>query len=154
MKQPAPSTIVRLDARIIHALRRLHKPLSRLALFVVFFWFGALKVFAESPANPLVQELLLKTLPGVPFQSFIIFLGCFEMVLGILFLIRGLERLAIVVLLAHMLTTVIPLFVLPHLTWGGFLMPTLEGQYIIKNIVIIALGIGIAAELHPLPRSS
>jgi uncharacterized membrane protein YkgB len=152
MKQPLAVDVERIDARIIHALRRLYRPVSRLALFIVFFWFGILKVFDASPANPLVQNLLEKTLPGISFHTFIIFFGCFEMLIGILFLIKGLERIAIPLLAVHMVTTIMPLFLLPAVTWSGFLVPTLEGQYIIKNVVIIALAIGLAAELHPLPH--
>jgi len=45
-----------------------------------------------------------------------------------------------------------PLILLPQVTWSGILVPTLEGQYIIKNLAIIAAAIGIAAHLHPLQR--
>ncbi len=152
MKTEVAREVERLDARIIYTLRRLRQPVSRVALFIVFFWFGVLKLFDASPANPLVQNLLEKTLPFISFDSFIIFFGCFEMLIGILFLIKGAERIAIPLLAAHMVTTTMPLVLLPAVTWSGFLIPTLEGQYIIKNIVIIALAIGLAAELHPLPH--
>jgi uncharacterized membrane protein YkgB len=49
-----------------------------------------------------------------------------------------------------MVTTFMPLFLIPQETWAGFFVPTLEGQYIIKNFVLIAAAIGIAANLHPL----
>jgi uncharacterized membrane protein YkgB len=49
-----------------------------------------------------------------------------------------------------MIATFLPLFILPQETWSGFLVPTLEGQYIIKNLVLIAAAIGIAAHLHPM----
>ena len=42
------------------------------------------------------------------------------------------------------------LFVIPSVTWSGMMVPTMEGQYIIKNLVIIAAAIVIAAHLHPL----
>ncbi len=151
MKAEVAVEVERLDARIIYTLRRLRQPVGRIALFVVFFWFGFLKLFDASPANPLVQSLLEKTVSFIPFHTFIIFFGCFEMVIGILFLIKGAERIAILLLAAHMVTTGMPLFLLPQVTWSSFLVPTLEGQYIIKNVVIIALAIGLAAELHPLP---
>jgi hypothetical protein len=64
-----------LDSRIIAVSARLYTPLSRLALFVVFFWFGALKLFDASPANELVRALLQEKLPQVSFEHFIIFLG-------------------------------------------------------------------------------
>jgi hypothetical protein len=45
-----------------------------------------------------------------------------------------------------------PLVFVPELTWKSFLVPTLEGQYIIKNIVVIALAFGVAANTKPLKR--
>ena len=72
------------------------------------------------------------------------------MLVGISFLIPGLERLAIALLMPHMITTFMPLVLLPSITWKGFFTPTLEGQYIIKNLVIIALAFSIAARLKPL----
>jgi uncharacterized membrane protein YkgB len=88
------------------------------------------------------------------FHSFLILFGVFECLIGILFLIRGAERIVIPLLFIHMITTFGPLFLLPQETWSGFLVPTLEGQYIIKNLVIIAAAIGIAAHLHPMPRKA
>jgi hypothetical protein len=49
-----------------------------------------------------------------------------------------------------MITTFMPLFLLTEETWSGFLIPTLEGQYIIKNLVVIAAAMGIAAHLEPI----
>lgn len=72
------------------------------------------------------------------------------MVIGICFLIPKLSRLAIALLIPHMIMTILPLFFLTDLTWQGFLTPTLEGQYIIKNLVIIALAMGVAAHIHPM----
>lgn len=122
---------------------------SRLALFVVYFWFGALKLFGTSPANPLVENLLRKTLLFMTFDTFIIVLGIAEMVIGIAFLIKGFERLAILLLIPHMITTAMPLILLPAITWQGFLTPTLEGQYIIKNLLIIALALVVGSNLVP-----
>jgi hypothetical protein len=53
-------------------------------------------------------------------------------------------------LFIHMIMTFLPLIFLPSTTWSGFLVPTLEGQYIIKNLVIIAAAMGIAAHLVPM----
>lgn len=122
---------------------------SRFALFIVFFWFGILKLFDSSPANPLVQDLLEKTLPFMSFDTFIILLGIAEMIIGLAFLIKGFERLAILLLIPHMATTFMPLILLPSVTWTGFLTPTLEGQYIIKNLLIIALALVVGANLVP-----
>ena len=139
-----------LDIEIIHFFRRISEPVARIGLFVVFFWFGALKVFGASPATPLVQALFQHTIPFMPFSAFIILFGLFEMLIGLLFLFKGCERVVIPLLFLHMITTFLPLFLIPQETWSGFLVPTLEGQYIIKNLVIIAAAIGIAAHLHPI----
>lgn len=141
-----------LDLELIHFFRKAFEPMARFGLFVVFFWFGALKVIGMSPASPLVEALFEKTISWMPFSSFIILFGLFEVLIGILFLIPKAERLVIPLLFFHMITTFMPLFLVPGATWSGFLIPTLEGQYIIKNLVIIAAAIGTAAHLHPLPR--
>lgn len=139
----------KIDREIIAKIRVAFPVVSRLALFVVFFGFGILKLFDASPANPLVASLLEKTLPFISFGQFIIILGVVEMVIGICFLIPHLERLAILLLAPHMITTAMPLFLLPAIAWVSFPIPTLEGQYIIKNLVIIALAMGIASQLKP-----
>ena len=87
--------------------------LSHLALSVVFIWFGTLKFFGISPANELVDALLQKTLPFISFDVFIIILATIEVLIGILFLIPKMERVAISILIIHMLTTIVPLFLLP-----------------------------------------
>jgi hypothetical protein len=82
----------------------------------------------------------------------LILFGLFECLIGILFLIRGAERVVIPLLFIHMVTTFGPLVFLPSETWQAFLVPTLEGQYIIKNLVIVAAAMGIASHLTPISR--
>lgn len=147
------NTISTIDRVIIHRLKKYHELVARSALFIVFFWFGLLKIIAESPANPLINELLQKTLPFVTFNTFIIGFGVYEMVIGALFLIPHLERAAIAFLIPHLIMTSLTLILLPATTWQSFLVPTLEGQYVIKNIVIIALALTIAANLHPMKKN-
>ncbi len=125
-------------------------PIARFSLFVIFFWFGLLKAIGLSPAGPVVERLFNQTIPFMGFGTFLILFGLFECLIGILFLMRGAERVVIPLLFIHMITTGGPLFFLPEETWSGFLVPTLEGQYIIKNLAIIAAAVGIAAHLHPL----
>ncbi len=141
--------IRKIDLKLIHFFRQVSVPLARLGLFVIFFWFGALKVLGLSPASGLVQSLFEQTIGFMSFDTFLISFGLFECLIGLLFIIRGWERVVIPLLFLHMVTTFMPLFLLPQMTWGGFLVPTLEGQYIIKNLLIIAAAIGVAAHLHP-----
>lgn len=144
------SYLEKIDSAIISFLRKISMPLARFALFVVFFWFGILKIIGTSPANPMVMDLMHATLPFMTWEVFIVLFSIYEMIIGISFLIPRLERFAIVLLMPHMVMTMLPLIFLPAMTWQGFLTPTLEGQYIIKNLVIIAVAVGIAAHLHPL----
>lgn len=141
-----------IDIHLIHFFRRVSVPVARFSLFVVFFWFGLLKVIGMSPASSLVQQLFEQTIPFMSFSTFLILFGLFECLIGILFLIRGFERVVIPLLFIHMITTFGPLVLLPQVTWQAFMVPTLEGQYIIKNLVVIAAAIGIAAHLHPLRK--
>jgi uncharacterized membrane protein YkgB len=137
------------DERTINWAKRIVLPFSRFAIFLVYFWFGLLKVLETSPASPLVIALLNKTMPFVSPDSFLIVFGVIEMVIGLLFIIPRLERLALFALFLHLITTIMPLFLLPEYAWQGFLTPTLEGQYMIKNILIIACGIVVLSSLKP-----
>lgn len=113
---------------------------ARIALATVFFWFGILKVFNVSPAADLVHELLEKTLPFIPYAFFIIFLGVWEALIGVLFLFPKLTHWAFGLMLIQMVTTFGPLFFLTQVTWQAPLVPTMEGQYIFKNLILLALG--------------
>lgn len=114
---------------------------ARLALSLVFIWFGALKFWFVSPADDLVRELLAVSMPFIPFGPFLIFLATYEVLIGILFFIPRLERWAVGLLLPQMFATFGPMVLLPQLTWAGWLQPTLIGQYIIKNVIIVALAL-------------
>jgi uncharacterized membrane protein YkgB len=142
-----------IDIKLIHFFKRYSVPMARFGLFVVFFWFGILKVAGLSPASGVVQRLFESTIHFVPFATFLICFGLFEMLIGVLFLIKGAERIVLPLLLVHMITTFGPLVLLPSETWSQFAVPTMEGQYIIKNLVIIAAAMGIAARLHPMRAS-
>ncbi len=139
--------------RLINFFKKVSLPVARVSIFIIFFWFGILKVFGLSPASQLVQNLFEATVPIMSFDLFIILFGVFECLIGVLFLIKGAERVAILLLFIHMVMTLGPLVLLTEETWQRFLVPTLEGQYIIKNLVIIASAIGIASHLHPMGRS-
>ncbi len=128
--------------------QKISVPFGRGAVFVIFFWFGFLKIIGQSPASPLVQALFEKTISFMSFDTFIILFGVFECAIGILFLIKGLEKIAIPLFFIHMITTFGPLVLLSTMTWSSFMVPTLEGQYIIKNLVLISAVITIGASLR------
>lgn len=143
------------DDRTITLLQRIELPFLRIALFTIYFWFGLLKLLGISPAESLVEELFSQTLAVfLPFNAFYTGFALFEMAIGIAFLLKGLERLAIFLVGMHLVVTVLPLFVLPDIAWNGILVPTLEGQYIIKNVLIASLAVVVGARLVPLKKGS
>ncbi len=143
-------TIKNIDLQLIAFFNKAFMPVARFGLFVIFFWFGLLKVLELSPASGVVARLFEQTIPFMSFDFFLVIFGLFECLIGILFIIKGAERIVIPLLFIHMITTFGPLVFLPSETWSAFMVPTLEGQYIIKNLVIIATAIGVAAKVKPL----
>jgi uncharacterized membrane protein YkgB len=131
-----------VDRRIVRVMARLSVPALRLALGVVFVWFGALKLVGASPAADLVAATV-----GVAVNPdwFLPFLGLWEVAIGVCLAdplrLAGrsaiLTRVGIALLALQMPGTFMPLLVLPERCFDGF-APTLEGQYIIKNLVLIA----------------
>jgi uncharacterized membrane protein YphA (DoxX/SURF4 family) len=130
--------------------------LSRIALFVIYFWFGLLKIIGLSPASGMVEELFGKTVTPmmhtlhISFMSpgvFVVVFGIIEVIIGILFLIPGKEKLASWLFFFHMLTTTLPLFFLGASVWQKIFVPTLEGQYIIKNLALISCALNVLSSL-------
>lgn len=118
--------------------------LARVSLFVVYFWFGLLKLLGLSPAEQLVQDLFSTTIGFMSFETFYVLFSLFEILIGILFLIPKATRLVFVLFIFHMVMTTGPLVLLPQSSWNVFLLvPTLTGQYIIKNLALLACAVGV-----------
>jgi len=141
-----------IDQKIIRKAQQIDLSFARVAISLVYVWFGALKLLGVSPASPLVLALHQQTIPFVPFEVFFPLFAVFEVIIGLLILKKGYERITIPLLLIHLLTTALPLVFLPGLSWTAPFALTIEGQYIVKNILIIALAIDMAAGLKPLKK--
>ena len=141
-----------LDLKVINFLRKYSDEFGRIAFFVIFVWFGILKVFGLSPATPLVSELFEATFLSSLGEAgiFLILFGVFEVLIGIMSVIPKLERITFVIMAFHLVTTVMPLFLLLDTTWYSFMVPTLVGQYIMKNIALLALGMLLMAHIKPM----
>lgn len=146
-------TYQNLDLKLIALFRRTFIPVARVSIFLVFFWFGTIKLMGLSPAGPLAKALIDKTVGLQYFNTLFIILALLECVIGLLFLFPRATRVVVPLLLVHMLIVCSPLILVPEHTWQSFLVPTLEGQYIIKNAVVIAVAIGIAASTQPLLKT-
>lgn len=121
---------------------------NRAAVALIFVYFGVLKLLQASPAEELVMRLQTATLPFLSSGHFLMFLGAVETIVGGLFLFRRHTRLATVVFAAHMATTFLPFIFLPDITWLAPGIPTLTGQYIFKNVALIALVYTIFTDFH------
>ena len=139
-----------IDLRSIAFFRRSFIPVARFSIFLIFFWFGFIKLLGLSPASPLAKALVEQTVGLQYFDTLFVVLALLECIIGILFLFPKATRIVVPLLLAHILIVCSPLLLVPAYTWQSFLVPTLEGQYIIKNAVVVAVAIGIAASAQPL----
>lgn len=143
-----------LDRSVIIFLRKYSDEISRVALFIIFFWFGILKVFLLSPAGPLVIDLLQATFLGwIDPNTFVQWFGVLEVIIGFMILTPKLERITFLVLVFHLFTTVMPLFIIPAQVWDGIFVPNLIGQYIIKNVALLSLGLVLFAHLKPMTKT-
>ncbi len=119
--------------------------LLRISLAVIFIWFGLLKPLGMSPAADLVR----RTVYWMPPEVFLPILGWWEVAIGVCLLFRPLIRAALLLLFLQMPGTVLPLFLLPAVcfTHPPFGL-TLEGQYIIKNLVLISAALVIGGTVR------
>jgi len=134
-----------LDRRVTNWMRRYGPVILRYGLGIVFVWFGLLKPLGVSPAADLVR----RTVYFVPPDLFLPILGWWEVAIGVGLLVRSLNRVAILLLFLQMPGTLLPLVLLPevcftHVPWGL----TLEGQYIIKNAVLIGAALVVGGTIR------
>lgn len=119
--------------------------LLRLSLGFTFLWFGFLKLVGTSDAIGMVVRTVYWFNPAI----FVPILAFWEMVIGLCLIIRPLERLAILLLFLQMPGTFLPLVLLPDVCWlHAPWAPTLEGQYIIKNLVLISAAIVVGGTVR------
>lgn len=141
----------RTDRRITSWMAEHGLLLLRIALGIVFFWFGALKLIpGASPAEMLAGQTIERLTFGVvPAATALPVLAAWEVAIGVgLFIGRGM-RVTLLLLFVQMLGTVTPLVLFPAETFSRFpWAPTLEGQYIIKNVVIVASAIVLGATVR------
>jgi uncharacterized membrane protein YphA (DoxX/SURF4 family) len=136
---------------LVRASRR-HGPLAiRLSLGVVLFWFGVLKfVPGLSPAESLViRTVEALTLGAVTGEAALLSVAVLETLIGVALLTGRLPRLALTALALQMSGTFAPLLLFPGEMWRHPFVPSLEGQYIVKNIVLISAAFAWFATLPP-----
>ncbi len=141
----------RLDQRITTALGDASIPVLRIALGLVFVWFGALKFFPGlSPAQDLAARTIERlTLGLVPQEVALPVLATWEVVIGLGLLSGRFLRATLLLLAVQMLGTLTPLILFPAETFTRFpIAPTLEGQYILKNLVLVGAAMVVGATVR------
>mgnify|MGYP001148723986 CR=1 FL=1 len=134
-----------LDIQITSWMNRYGQLFLRWSLGIIFIWFGALKPFGLSPA----QELVSNTVYFVDPDWVIPLLGWWEVAIGAGLLFRPLIRPAIFLLFLQMPGTFLPLVLLPEVCFTDFPWGlTMEGQYIIKNLILISSALVIGGKVR------
>lgn len=141
----------RLDAAVTNWMAMYGIRLLRISLGVVFVWFGVLKFFPGlSPATTLAGRTIeALTFGGVSAGVGVVILAVWETLIGV-GLITGIAmRATLALLFVQMLGTLTPIVLFTNEVFTRVpFAPTLEGQYIIKNLVLVAAGIVIGATVR------
>lgn len=143
--------IFQTDVKITRWMARYGILLLRISLGVVFFWFGVLKFFPGlSPA----QDLAIRTIDVLSFGLLpgnvsIFILATWECLIGLGLILGIYPRITLLLLFLQMPGTILPVFFFPYEVFTQIpYAPTLEGQYIIKNLVLISAGLVIGSTVR------
>ncbi len=135
--------MVRADSRMIEVMTEYGLLLLRISIGAVFVWFGFLKVIGATP----VANLVAVVIPWISASISVPLVGMFEVVLG-LALLTGLGlRITLLLLWVHITGTFLVLLIRPDLAFqnGNPLFLTADGEFIVKNLVLISGGIAIGS---------
>ncbi len=137
-----------IDRKITGVMARLGPALLRYSLGLVFVWFGLLKPLGISPEVELIERTVYW---GVDPQWLIPYLGYWEVAIGVCLLVPHtiVTRIGIFLMFVQMPGTFLPLIILPDVVYTDFPYGlTLEGQYIVKNLVMIAAALVVGARVR------
>jgi len=140
-----------VDFQITNWMARNGITLLRISLGIIFFWFGILKFFPGiSPAQGLATKTMdVLTLGMISPEISILLLASWECLIGFGLIFGVFLRATLLLLFVQMLGTVTPVFLFPAEVFTRIpYAPTLEGQYIIKNLVLVCAGIVIGATVR------
>ena len=139
-----------IDRRVTHWLAEHGLTLLRISIGLIFVWFGVLKFWPGlSPADQIATETIDLLFFGLITEDLArVLLAILETAIGIGLLTGMFIRFTLLLLVGQMLGAVTPLFLFPEVTWSQFFVPTLEGQYILKNIVVVSAALTIGATVR------
>jgi len=138
--------IDRIDEAVSGFMERYGVTVLRIAVAIVFIWFGALKVIDRSPVEDLVKD----TIYFLPEDTFFVVIGVWEIIIGVGLLVPVLLRLTLALFWLQMAGTFLSLIVLPDRVFqdGNPLLLDVTGEFIVKNLVLIAAGLVIGSTVR------
>ena len=135
-----------LDIFITEFMSKWGLTLLRYSLGIIYIWFGALKPLCLSPAQELVENTVYWFENP---KTFVPILGIWEVVIGITMIVKPLIRVSIFLLFIQMPGTFLPLVLFPEVCFTNFPFGlTLEGQYIVKNLIIISAALVVGSTVR------
>jgi uncharacterized membrane protein YkgB len=134
-----------LDDRLIGLVQRNGILWLRIALGIVFLWFGALKLFGVSP----VADLVARTLPFLPPDITVRGVGAIEVLIAFGLVTGWAIRVTMLLFFAQMAGTFLILVLEPGLSFqhGNPLLLTVMGEFVVKNLVLVTAGLVVAGRI-------
>ncbi len=141
------ATLEKIDNRVSGFLRRWSEPVLRTSVAIVFVWFGALKIFDVTPVTELVANTVYWFDPAWVVPT----LGAVEVAVGLGLLFKVALRSVLALFFLQMLGTFLVFIVQPDVAFvdGNPLLLTTEGEFVVKNLVLLSAGLVIGATVRP-----
>ncbi len=125
--------------------------LLRIAIGIIFFWFGALKLSGYNP----VYEIVYASFPFLADGAGNLILGGLETLIGIALIFNTFPKTAHITLILHLLGTLSVLVTAPALMFNPhFPILTLSGEFVVKNLSLAMGGIVVILYHMRHPRLS
>ena len=147
--KPAKSIIAlldRMDQKVIGFMSSYATLIIRISLGIVFVWFGLLKVIGLSPVYDLASQVVY----WLPSEVFVPILGVWEVAIGAGLILGKALRIILSLLFIQLAGTFLVLVIRPDAAFQGgnpFLLTT-EGEFVIKNLVLIAAGLAVGGTVR------
>lgn len=135
-----------LDRALVRLMAAYGVRVLRWALGLIFVWFGALKILRVSP----VADLVARTVYWLPSDTFVPILGVWEVAVGLGLLLGVALRVTLFLFWLQMAGTFLVLFLRPEIAFqsGNPVLLTVEGEFVVKNLVLIAAGLVIGSTVR------
>lgn len=141
----------KVDIKVTRWMKNNGLRLLRLSIGIIFFWFGFLKYFEGlSPAEDIATKTIDTMTFGILSEKVILYgLATWEVLIGIGLIFKIFLRETLLLLYLQMIGTFMPVFLFPDEVFAVFPYSlTIEGQYIIKNLVVMSAGIVLGATVR------